>query len=136
MGLDDSSRNRQPYAHAMAFRRHEGLKQLRADLRRDPRSGIGDADFGHAVLGGRCRNNQFADGFVLHRLDRVANEVEQNLLNLNLVRQHIVEPRSEGKTYAHALVLGADQRQRARFFDKLLDVLDAPFALAAGHEIA
>ena len=36
----------------------------------------------------------------------------------------------------HAFVLDADQRERARLLDELLDVLDAPLAFAAGDEIA
>jgi hypothetical protein len=48
---------------------------------------------------------------LLHRFDGVAHEVEQNLLNLHLVREHKLALRVEGKAHVHTAVLGADEGQ-------------------------
>src|SRR6516162_3329050 len=117
MRFDDRARDRQTDPHAMAFGRDKWLKQLIGDLRRDACAGIRDADFDHVIRGRGGRNDEFADRGGLHRVDRVADEIEQDLLNLHLIGKDIVEPWSEGKAHAHALILGADQRQCACLFD-------------------
>ena len=71
-----------------------------------------------------------------HRLDGVAHQVEQHLLDLDLVGEHEVGARIELEAHADAVLLGADQRQRARLLDQLGEALDAPLALAAADEIA
>ena len=73
---------------------------------------------------------------VFHRLDGVAHQIEQDLLNLHLVGEHEIQPRRKREAHPHAPVLGADQRQRACLLDQLFYVLDAPLALAVGDEIA
>ena len=70
------------------------------------------------------------------RLDGVAHQVEQHLLDLHLVGQHQVAARIELEADPDAVLLGADQRQRARLLDQLGEALDPPLALAAAHEIA
>src|SRR5262245_15746374 len=49
VGLDDGAGDRQADAHAMGLVGNEGLEQLRHDLGRDSRTGIGDADGDHPV---------------------------------------------------------------------------------------
>src|SRR5262249_51228640 len=49
MRLDDRSRDRQPDPHPLAFGGDERLEQLRTHLRRNARSGIGNADRDHGV---------------------------------------------------------------------------------------
>ena len=73
---------------------------------------------------------------VLHGLDRVAHQVEQDLLDLHLVDQHQVDLRVEVEADAHAMLLGADQGQRAGLLDQLRQALDPPLGLAAGDELA
>jgi hypothetical protein len=114
----------------------ERLKQLTRHVRRDPGPGIGDADRDHSVAGRPGRYDQFSLVAALHRLDRVPNEVEQNLLDLNLVGKHEIDRRIELETYADATVLGTDQRERARFLDKLVDALDPPLAVSPRQKVA
>ena len=42
----------------------------------------------------------------------------------------------ELEVHADAALLDADQRQRARFLDQLVDAFDPPLALAARDEVA
>src|SRR5215469_9618251 len=135
MRFDDGARNRQTDSHALAFGGDEWLKQLIGNLRCDSRAGIRDTDFDHVTGGEGGRNHEFAYRGGLHRVDRVADKIKQDLLNLHLVRKHIIEPWSEGKAHADALVLSSDQRQCARFFNQLFNVLDTALALAARDEV-
>ena len=70
-----------------------------------------------------------------HRLDGIAQQVEQNLLNLHLVGEDEVDGGIELKPHPNALILGADESQSACLLDKLLDAFDPALALAARHEI-
>ena len=54
-----------------------------------------------------------------HGLDRIADQVEQNLLNLHLVGKHEIDRGIELKPHSYALVLGADKRKRACLLDQL-----------------
>ena len=134
MRLDDRARNRQTNAHPLAFRGDEWLEQLLVYLGRNSRSSIGDVDLDHPAVR-RRRYDEFAVLGLLHRFDGVAHEVEQNLLNLHLVREHKLALRVEGKAHVHTAVLGADEGKRARLFDELLYVLNPPLAFAARNEI-
>src|SRR5690242_14576800 len=115
MRLNNRARDRQPDAHAVGFGGDEGLKELVGDLGRDAAAGIGDADFDHIIGGGGGGDDEFARRRGFHRVDRVANQVEQNLLHLHFVSENVVEPRRECETHPHALVFGPNQRQCARF---------------------
>ena len=76
-----------------------------------------------------------AHGRLEHRVDRIANEVEYDLLDLDLVGEHQIDLRIEVEPHAHTMFLGTDQRQRARFLDQLGQAFDAPFGLSARDEI-
>src|SRR6478752_514421 len=136
MGLDDGAGNRQADAHTMALVGDEGLEQMRSYVRRNPRAGVSNADGEHAILVGGGRNRELAPVRRLHRLDRVPQQVEQNLLNLHLVGEDEVDGGIELKPYPNALILGADESQSACLLDKLLDAFDPALTLAARHELA
>ncbi len=72
----------------------------------------------------------------LHRLDRIAHQVQHHLLNLDLVDEHESGAAIEAKRDAHAGFLDPDQRQRARLLDQLREAFDVPLGIAAGHELA
>src|SRR4051794_614728 len=136
VGLDDGAANRQADTHAMAFVGDERLEQMRRYVRRNPRSGVRDADCEHTILVRRGGNCELAPLRGFHGFDGVAQQVEQNLLNLHLVGEDEVDGGVELKTHPNALILGADECQRARFLDKLLDAFDPALALSARHELA
>ena len=49
-----------------------------------------------------------------HSVQRIAHEVEDHLLNLHPVHQHVIHTRIERIAYTDAIVLRAYQGQRAR----------------------
>src|SRR5437763_7101670 len=134
--FDDRARDRQADSHPVALGRHERMKELRRNLRRDAGAAVGDTDFQQlAVMRAAC-DQHFAAFRLLHGLDGIANQVQQDLLYLHLVDQNKIMARIDLKSNPHAVLLGAHQRERARLLDQLLDALDAPLALAARDEIA
>src|SRR5262249_30362991 len=95
MGLHDRARDRQTDAHAVALRGDERLEKLGADLRRDAGSSVGNGNFDHVLGRQRGGDDEFATLGVLHRLDGIAHQVEQHLLDLHFVSQHIIGARIE-----------------------------------------
>ena len=72
----------------------------------------------------RGLDRQLAPRAAFHRLDGVADEIDQHLLDLNLVDQHVAAGSAPmRKRTVDAALLGADQRERARLLDQLEDVL-------------
>src|SRR5215217_7425660 len=136
MRLDDGPRDGQADPHAGALRGDEGLKELPGDFGADAGPGVGDADQRHAALGGRDAHHKVAPFAPGHRIDRVADEVQDDLLHLDLVGEHEIDRAVEFEADAYAMLLGADQGERARFLDQLDQALDGPLGLAAGDEIA
>ena len=72
----------------------------------------------------------------LHGFDGVADQIEENLLNLHLLHQHRARARIEAEDRFNTLLLGADKGQGARLLDQLVDVLGPLLGLAARHELA
>src|SRR5262249_19260113 len=136
VSFDDRARDRQPHSHAVTFRGHERLEELRRDLVRDSRPGIGYADDCRAILARCGGQDKLAMRRLLHGFDRVAYQVEQHLLHLDLVGEHQIERRIKPERDTHALILGSDECEGACLLDELLDALDAPLAFAARDEIA
>src|SRR5262245_38562402 len=136
VGFDDGAGDRQADAHAMALVGDKGLEELGHHLRGNPGAGIGHADGDHVVVGGCGCNHELAPLRCLHRIDGIAQQIDQDLLDLHLVRQYEVDRRVELESDADALILGSDQCQGAGFLDQLLDAFDASLAFAARNEIA
>ena len=103
----------------------------------DARAGVGDGDLDHVVGERACvETTSSRRSAVVHRLDGVADQVEQHLLDLDPVGEHQIGARIELEADPDAVLLGADQGQRARLLDQLGEALDPPLALAAADEIA
>src|SRR5215475_5289220 len=109
--------------------REKRLEKLRSGGCRDAAAGVRDADRYHLVLAARGGNEQLAMMRLLHRLDGIADQVEQDLLDLHLVGQYEIRRRIELELDADALILDADQRQSGGFLDELAEAFDAAFAL-------
>src|SRR4051812_12074685 len=84
MPLDDGLANREAQAHAIFLRRDKGLKQPPRYFFGKAGSAIQYADL-HEVVVCLSRDDQFASRQALHRFDGIADEIDQNLLQLNLV---------------------------------------------------
>src|ERR1700722_17172286 len=131
MRLDYSSGNRQPDPHSMSLGRDEGLKKLIGDLLGYAGSGISDSHFHHFIVRLRCGDRQLPTRRLLHRLDRVTQEVQDNLLDLNLVDQHKRDAGVERKVDADSGFLDPDESKRACLLDQLCEIFRQPLALAA-----
>src|SRR3546814_20292058 len=88
IGLDDSSTNRKTKPHAFRFRAHERLEELGCDVRRYARPGVSHRHANKSRLIGRRPDSEKTAGRRAHRIHRVADEVAQDLLALDLVDQH------------------------------------------------
>ena len=137
MRLDDGAADRQSHTQAVGLGRLERLEQPVGDFGRYSATRIGDAHLDHAVaVSTRGLDRQQAPRRVLHRLDGVADEIEQDLLHLDAVGEHRGRARIEIEGHMHTLLLGADQGERACLLDELGQALDPVFGIAARHEAA
>src|SRR5499427_486012 len=136
VGLDNGAADRQADTHAVALVGDKGLEELRHQFLRDPGPGVGNADGDHVVVAGGGGNDELASLRRLHGLDGIAQQVQQNLLNLHLVDKDEINSGVELKPHTYALILGSDQRQGACFLDELLDAFDPTLAVAPPREFA
>ena len=89
----------------------------------------------HGLVAGRA-DRQVADRAVDHRVDRVADEVDQHLLDLDAVDEHQVGAGIERKLHVDLVLARADQRQGIGLVDQPLQAFDVPLGLSMAHEIA
>src|SRR5262245_39568803 len=135
MRFDDGARYRQSDTHAVAFRSHEGLKQLFGNLGRDPRASVNYADANKTFVGRCDGDREITDLRGFHRIHGVADQVEKHLLDLYAIGQHQVDRWIELKLYTDAAILDAHQGEGARFFDQLADAFRAALGLATRNEV-
>src|SRR5919109_1609610 len=96
--FDDGAADRETEPHALALGRHERLEQMSRHLGRQSATGIGHAHLRHAVAAGDGRDLELARArYLEHDLDRVADQVDQHLLDLDAVGQNDVRGRIEAE---------------------------------------
>ena len=71
-----------------------------------------------------------------HDLDGIADQVDQDLLDLDAIGQHQVGLGIEPEGHRDAVLPRAHQGERAGVLDQLGQALDPAVAFAAGHELA
>ena len=114
----------------------KGLKSCRRYIRRDPAARVGNFDGNHLVFGWIGGNIQLAAFGGLHGLNRVAQQIEQDLLNLNLVDKNKVDGRVMLQVHSNRLILRGNKSERGGFFHQLLDALDPLFGFSTCDEVA
>ena len=98
--------------------RRERLEQSRRDLRVDARSGIGDGY--DDEISGRGRGDcQLTPRTLFHCIDRIAEEVQQYLLDLDAVGDDLTAGRIDRIGDAQSPFLGANKCDCACFLDCL-----------------
>ena len=115
MRLHDRPADRQADAHAVLLGCHEGLEQLRGDDSTMPGARILNADLDEAVVGRRGRDCQRANRTVDHGVDRVADQVDEHLLNLDAVDEDQIGVGIELNLDIDSMLARADQRERIGF---------------------
>src|SRR5579875_1546549 len=134
MGFDDGAANRQSHAHALRFGCDKGLEQPLGNFGGDAGAGVDHPDFHRAAGVQRGSDLEFALLAALHRLDRIADQIDEDLLQLDFVDRHRRQLRGDLQSHSDAAVAHANQSKGAGFFDQLADRLDAPFAFAFAHK--
>ena len=71
-----------------------------------------------------------------HRFQRIAEQVDQHLLNLDPVGKHQIARRVQVEAQEHALFAGAGEPERAGLFDHFRKTLDALLGRVARDEVA
>ena len=77
------------------------------------------------------RSSQFR-----HRLHRVAQQIDQHLLDLHAIGHHEIVCRIEVEFQQDPGLARAHEAKRRRLFDKPADALDAPLGFPAQHKFA
>src|SRR3546814_14980363 len=135
IGLDDSSTNRKTKPQAFRFRAHERLEELGCDVRRYARPGVSHRHANKSRLIGRRPDREKTAGRRAHRIHRVADEVDQDLLDLDLFDTHAgclminIDPGSE------RLLAGAEQPESRGLVDTDRQAPDRLPHPDARHEI-
>src|SRR6185369_2793988 len=104
-------------AHAVMLGADERLEELVADAWRQARSSVGHADPGECPLLARA-NPKPSSTIWRHRFDGVADEVDEDLLDLNAVYQYRPERRVEVDGARDTLFRCARHSQHAGVFDE------------------
>src|SRR5712672_820555 len=71
-----------------------------------------------------------------HRLQRIAKQIDQNLLDLNPIHQHQVAPSVEIEAELDPLLASARETERPGLFNQLRQAFDAFFAFPPRNKIA
>ena len=123
MGLDDRTADRQPHPHAARFCREQWIEYPLEFLRADSCSGVRHRyDDAPAVvdLGPHAQDPRPILG--RHRIDRVRDQVQKHLLQLNLIASHLRYPCIRLGLDQYSVPLQIVARQSERFADKFVDV--------------
>jgi hypothetical protein len=136
MSFDDALGDREADAHAGWLGGDERLKQARENFLGKAASRVGDPDLDHAFVQQNRFNHELLLRTSVHGFDRIADQIEENLLNLHLFNEDGARPRIEAEDRFNTLLLGADKGQGARFLNELVDALGPPLHLAARNELA
>ena len=79
--------------------------------------GVGNGNFDHIICGPGVRDNQLTVRRGGHRLQRIAEQVDQDLLNLDPVGKHQVVRRVQVEAQKYSLLAGAGEPERAGLLD-------------------
>jgi hypothetical protein len=80
--------------------------------------GIGHRDFDHVVGDFAVRCDKLPLRRLRHRLEGVAEQVDQDLLNLDPIHQDQIELRIQIEAKLNVLLPGTGQTERARLFNQ------------------
>ena len=135
MRLDDFAADRQAQSKAGWFRRHEWLEQPLRYLGRNSRTGVAHLDLHRANHGVR-RNRKFAPLAVLHRLHRIAHQIDDHLSDLHSVDRRGANCIIKSNCRCHLLMPRADETKSHRFLDNGVEFLRPPLRAALCHVVA
>src|SRR5438270_7442924 len=136
VSLDDRPADGQSDTHAVLLRCDERLEQLFGDRFADSRAGVFDA---HAHQIRRLPigpDGQASDWSIHHRVDRVADQVDENLLNLDPYDENLVGAGVKLDLHFDPKLARANKSKRVRFGNQAREAFDSPLHLAMTDEVA
>src|SRR4029453_12040173 len=134
--VDNRTRNRQSQPHAVMFARDEWLKQPTGNIVGNTRSNIGDGDLDHVVIEGFRRHGDLPGCLICHRLKRIADQIDDHLLDLNAVQQSNPGVGIEFNPQMHLLRSDATQYEGTSFLDQRSKLLRSLFRLTPVDQLA
>jgi hypothetical protein len=136
LGLDDRTADRETQPHALTLRRDERLEQAARNISGEPWSRVGNRNLNEDTFKCCSRKKKLAPLTVGHCLDRIAYEIDKNLLNLNSVNEYQWEVRGNLQRYSDAERYRANQGKGTRVLNHRADVLCLSLCLTGSDEFA
>jgi hypothetical protein len=121
IGFRQRLADHQPEPHAAGFGRIERLEEALQDVGRQPRPGVAHHHVGKTGVAPNRRQRQRALFGIAHGLDAVADEVDEDLLDLHLVDQNLGNGGIEFEVRGDVAVRRVVQHHCERIPDDILD---------------
>src|SRR6266567_395583 len=136
MRIDDRLANRQANTHPFLLGRDKGLEEAADNFRWQSWSRIRNNEFHVVVVHAHRLDREFTPRNTLHRLDAIADEVEEYLPHLNLVDENRRNRRIELFVKLDPRIGRANKAESYRLFDKMVQVLFGPSRLSLFDKFA
>src|SRR3984957_1008740 len=134
--LDYRTRNPQSQPHAVVFARDEWLKQAAGNIAGNSRPNVRDGDLDHVVIESPRRQGHLPRFLIGHRLERISDQVDDHLLDLNAVPQYNPGAVIEFKPQTDLLRSDATHYEGTGFLDQRSKRLRSLFRLAPADQLA
>src|SRR5262249_51834471 len=130
VALDDRPGNRQAHAHAVRLGREQRIENAIDDLRVDSLSGVRHGNQHAAWFLDRRFNTQDPGPLLLgHPVDRVGNQIYQQLLQLNPISLHRGQALIQFDFHRNAAPLQLALRERENFTHEVIEVEQGSVAI-------
>src|ERR1700722_20964976 len=136
MRLDNRAADRQAHAHAAALGGYERLKNAVSHVGVDAGSAVGDGEFDQVGASKRGRQVKLTAVRPDHGFERIAHEVDQDLLDVNSIAHNVRRSGIKSHARPHARSAGTDQYEHPRLVDHRGDIFDARFGVPADQKVA
>ena len=136
MHLDYRTADREAQPHAVRLGGNEWFEQPGGDVVGKARPTVGDGDLHHAFITQRRRHVELAPSACLHRLDGIAHEIDEHLLDLDAVDENVPGVGLEMQPHLHAERPRPLQGQRTSLLDHRRHPLHPLLCFAAAYEFA
>src|ERR1700722_4999459 len=134
--LDNRAADRQAHAHTTALGGYEWLKNVVSNIGVDAGSAVGDGEFDQVGTSKRGRQVKLTAVRPDHGIQRIAHEVDQDLLNVNSIAHNMRRFGIKSHARRHARSARTDQCECARLVDHRRDIFDARFGFPADQKVA